>query len=487
MKPYFEVIILILASTLFISCSTMPPTEIALAKLKEKKITFDRKSFIEAARDGNIESVKLFIAAGMLANSIIEDEEMGIMSPLFASISEGHTEIANYLIDKGAADDEFAGRLALVLAVSMGNAEISEALLKKGVKTKMPHDRNITLLMIACGAGRESCLGENYSYDDQEMRKYINADIVELLLDFGVNVNEKDKGGCGALWYACLFGRKDLAELLLKAGAQIDNDIELDVPGAGKVKGTPTLIAAAASGNLELVKMLVAKGADINAVGSCFFGIISTSIKYVGKGDGKGFTALHSACYGGRNNIVEYLLEQRANINAKDASGKTPIMFARGKNVGIDGMFMRPEKIKSKDPIELIKLLYTKGANIDNNLFFEAVKNGHIETVLFLLEKGIKIDCRNEKGQTPLMIAGKNKHKDLYNILLKKGAKRELKDNDGRTAQNYLKDCRYSFGGLSMPSIYVMKKSSSAMSEKKEEKSILEDSSNSNTAGAKPE
>lgn len=454
MKHNHTIFIFYIFCLLFASCTSISPEKIAIAKLESKSISFDKDFFCMVANDGDMEAVKLFIEAGMPAESITEDKEWGIMSPLFASICEGHTDVASFLINKGATKNELVGQLALFYAVKARNAEITKQLLDKGIKANMDYDEGTTLLMIACGAEKEKFLRTDYPYDEN-----LNLEIVKLLLNAGAKVNAKDKKGCTALFYACLCGRKDIAKLLLNAGTKIENDIIIDVAEVGELKGMPTLAAASSSGNLELVKLLVNKGAKINSSGSCLFFMVPPSFKYVGKGKGKGFSPLHSACYAGRKNIIEFLLKQGADINAKDARGKTPIMFARSKNIGINSMFMRPEKIKKNDPVEMIKFILAKGGKIKNVLLFEAVKNGHIKTVLFLLEKGVPIDSRDEKGMTSLMLTGKNKHKDLYDILVKKGAKIDLKDKDGKTAKAYLEDKQYSMGGLMMPTLYGVRKS----------------------------
>lgn len=424
---------------LLVGCTVLSPREAAFAELKEKKIDFDKTSFIRAARNGDIETVKLFLDAGMPADyiSIEEKENTGIASPLIAAIENNHTDVAKLLISKGAADN--MPQVALIFAVSMGNAEITEDLLSRGtpIPDTMKEDKH-SLLMIACGAGHELLIDDDYA-DDKDVLEFMNADIVAYLLEYGADVKERDKTGCTALHYACLFGRKDMADILIAAGAPVDNDIEIEFPGIGKLKSMPILVAAASSGDIALVKMLIGKGADINSAGSCFFPMLP-SYKYIGKGVGNGFTPLHAACYAGQLSMVKYLISLGVDVNAKDANGKTPIMFARGNEVGINPMFMEPDKVKSKDPVVLVKLLVEHGAVINNDLLFEAVQNGHLKTVAFLLDKGLDVNCRNGENLTPLMVAGKFKHKELYDYLLKRGASASDKDKSGKTAEDYLND-----------------------------------------------
>ena len=64
------------------------------------------------------------------------------------------------------------------------------------------------------------------------------------------------------------------------------------------------------NGNLEKVKSLREKGADMNAKSQC------------------GSTLLHWACHSGKLEIAKYLIEKGADVNAKDKEGATPFHYA---------------------------------------------------------------------------------------------------------------------------------------------------------------
>jgi len=67
---------------------------------------------------------------------------------------------------------------------------------------------------------------------------------------------------------------------------------------------------AAINGHLSVVEYLVNQKADINAK------------------DKDNWTLLHSAANNGHLSVVEYLVNQKADINAKDKNGKTPLGLA---------------------------------------------------------------------------------------------------------------------------------------------------------------
>ena len=78
--------------------------------------------------------------------------------------------------------------------------------------------------------------------------------------------------------------------------------------------GWTPLHMAAEGGHREIVDLLIAKGADINAT--------------AGAGDGVGWTPLHEAAEGGHKKVVELLIQKGANINVKNGDGRTPMDLA---------------------------------------------------------------------------------------------------------------------------------------------------------------
>jgi ankyrin repeat protein len=122
------------------------------------------------------------------------------------------------------------------------------------------------------------------------------------LLDQGVNVAEPNSAGEPALLIASLAGHADVVALLLERGS----DIEVRNKG-----GLTALHAAAYGGNLEVVKLLVAKGAAVN--------------------DNKNFyhmSPLHAAAEEGHADVVAFLLANKADVEATERNGYTPLSQA---------------------------------------------------------------------------------------------------------------------------------------------------------------
>lgn len=122
------------------------------------------------------------------------------------------------------------------------------------------------------------------------------------LLDQGTNVAEPDSAGEPALLIASLAGHADVVALLLERGS----DIEIRNKG-----GLTALHAAAYGGHLDVVELLVAKGAAVN--------------------DDKNFyrmSPLHAAAEEGHADVIAFLLTQKADVEAKERNGYTPLSQA---------------------------------------------------------------------------------------------------------------------------------------------------------------
>jgi len=104
--------------------------------------------------------------------------------------------------------------------------------------------------------------------------------VVELLLAAGADVNEKEAGGRTALHYAAWENHAAVIELLLAAGADIN---------AKSNYGGTALHYAAEQGHASVVELLLAAGADVNAQSTA------------------GWTALHYAASRGHAAIVELI------------------------------------------------------------------------------------------------------------------------------------------------------------------------------------
>lgn len=126
----------------------------------------------------------------------------------------------------------------------------------------------------------------------------------ELLAAAPAAASARAPDGFGALGLAAYFRQADAVDVLLAAGAPVDE------PSANEMRVTP-LHSAAASRQLEIARRLVAHGANVDAR------------------QRHGFTPLHSAAHNGDLALVELLCAHGADRQARSDDGKRALDLAR--------------------------------------------------------------------------------------------------------------------------------------------------------------
>ena len=156
------------------------------------------------------------------------------------------------------------------------------------------------------------------------------------------------------------------------------------------------LIKAAWSGDIVKVKELLAnKGIDVNS-----------------RMDKSGWTALILASTEGHCDVVKALLENGADVNAKDVVNNTALMCA-----------------SMNGHTDAVKLLLANGANVNDQDQYgftpviKAATYGRCDTVEVLLDAGADPNVRDNIGECAITRAERGGHKDTVEVLKKAGAK----------------------------------------------------------------
>ncbi|MBI2149564.1 MAG: ankyrin repeat domain-containing protein [Acidobacteria bacterium] len=297
-----------------------------------------------AAREGCVECARHLIAAK--ADPDLGDPEN--ITPLKMALLNLHFEFAAAMIKAGADVDKWDlfGRSPLYMAADVSTLPV----MGNGAVVVIPSEDSITAL-----------------------------DVARMLLEAGANPNiqlkrrppyrnvPQDRGGDGILAQgatpllrAARAGDARFVELLLKHRALVD------LPSKEGV--TPLMAAAGVEfgmrvtrgrnrtdeGVLATMKLLINAGADINAR------MVTEPRAAAGPGGARGGggrrgsqapsasavphqTALHGAAERGFNAFVEFLAANGADLQAKDANGRTPLDLARGVGVaGVRGAAAEP-------------------------------------------------------------------------------------------------------------------------------------------------
>jgi len=288
------------------------------------------------------------------------------------------------------------------LAAMNGNAAMLANLVKAGADPNAPlTDYGDTALMMASRTGR--------------------TDAITLLLEIGAQVNAKETwGGTTALMWAVSERHPAAVRVLIDHGADVNarSNFVPAANGRGFEGRTPVaprsaqgveefasgwltpLMLAAREGDVDSARLLVAAGADVNAIA----------------GDGK--DALGLAIFNGNYECASFLIDNKSKVNQADTQGFTPLFWAVDRR----NMETAPNFpwMVTTDPLPLIKKLLDAGADpnaLVNNTPRARMRAGSPRIVF----------------ATALMRAAFSADLELVKLLLSYGADPSIVSKDGET------------------------------------------------------
>jgi ankyrin repeat protein len=163
---------------------------------------------------------------------------------------------------------------------------------------------------------------------------------------------------------------------------------------------------AAKAGDLSKIKTLLKKDPD-----------------FALSKDSSAWTPLHYEARAGCKEAVKLLLAKGSDVNAKTNDGKTALFFAaRGGYKEVVELLLA----KGAD-------INAKRGNYDDTALHSAAAHGHKAVVELLLANKAAVNARDGNGATPLHKASESGHKDVMEILLAKGADVNAMANNGNT------------------------------------------------------
>jgi ankyrin repeat protein len=331
-------------------------------------------NLMTAARTGRVGPVRALLAKG----AEVDAKERRGQTALMWAAAEGHLKVVDILLE---ADADFltpleSGFTPMMFAVRQGQAEVVQRFLRAGVdvnSTMQPKkssgkavEKGTSPLILAIENGhfelavdllvagadpndqrtgfsplhtlswvRKPPIGDNAAGDPPPIGsgQVSSLQFARTLVGHGaeVNLRKPSNGGRGKFGkkgttaFMCAAGTGDIAFLrtLLELGAdpEIPNDIGWTplMMAAGIGTGSSGDSGGTEEECLEAVKLLIAKGANVNAV------------------DKKGETAMHGAAYKTMPSVVKYLAESGADIkiwSKPSKDGRMPLWIAQGYRGG---------------------------------------------------------------------------------------------------------------------------------------------------------
>lgn len=186
--------------------------------------------------------------------------------------------------------------------------------------------------------------------------------------------------------------------------------------------GLTPLYRAAEKGDLREVRNLIEEGADLESWNG-YLDDTPAALKWVpGRKYSAGYRPLHVAVAENHPRVVEYLLINRADANARDRKEQTPL----GKAASLHG------------DVRMVKLLVKNGADVDVvdrggfTPIITAARNGHAALVRYLLSKGALVNRRTLDGWTALHFAAFEGNREVAAALLSQGAEMVETPTDGQ-------------------------------------------------------
>jgi ankyrin repeat protein len=252
------------------------------------------EAFYPAIRNGDMAQVTALIQKGSDVNA---KERRGGATPLMHAAAIGSLDTMRLLLDKGA--DVNARNAAGASALLWAATDLAKVrlLVERGADVNVESNLGHTALELAAMSDG-------------------SAETVRLLLAHGANPKAVDKILKMSTLHAALLGNDtDSVRQLVVAGVDVN---------APDIIGNTPLMYAAQNSNLEAVKLLLSKGANVNVVSAPPGGLtVKNGVIQLGQ-----MTPLILAATGSSVDVVKALIASGANVNVKEARGMTPLMAA---------------------------------------------------------------------------------------------------------------------------------------------------------------
>lgn len=232
-----------------------------------------------------------------------------------------------------------------------------------------------------------------------------NQECVEILLAKGAELNLTDKRNRNVLFYACLSESSETANLVLDT--LLENKVPMSEINAKTSQNRTPLRQAAGRGFDTVVAKLIQTAQEADDLDSL-------AINECDKR--KGMTSLHRAAWFGKTEVVRLLLAAGADATIRSKNGKTALVLAYEQWV------LTSQQIAFEDVISLLIEKDVEAAKNDAELVAISAVNGSIRLLKQLVSIGADLNRQDQYGWTPLELLREFKEEEAGELLKQQGA-----------------------------------------------------------------
>lgn len=391
-------------------------------------------------------------------------------TPLHAAACSGHLDVVLLLIGFGAeiSVNSAKGETPLHIAASSCLADVVEGLLISGADLQATTSSGDTPLHLAASAlmanhnvylrdrAKCGCTLRREAKQRLEHPDHSKSDCIEMLLEFGANVQALNNNGLTPFLVAVQAGNKEAFDSLLGCGNGVVEEVsERAYVALLKQCGPDTnakllkKVCSVANRSLEsdlawnelFLKACSAGNHKLMALA------IEQGVSWCEQSDGD-LNPLLEAISKGHAAAVKMMLKLGANPRKKDDAGLEALHLTcctAANQVG-KTLFINHQ---DKSSYEMAQQLLVHGAQINattpnsDTALHLTVATGNSELTALLLRSGASVDIRNNDGQTPLHAATRNwVFPEIIEQLLRKGACPSAQDHQGYSPLHYIRDKR---------------------------------------------
>ena len=376
---------------------------------------------------------------------------------IFWAASRGASDVMQYLVLKGAKvniqDSHGATPLTFAAQAGQQNTKVYDLLVQAGVTLKTDvNSEGANALLLAVGS-------------DPELK------LTEYFQSKGLNIKTKDAAGNTAVDYAARAGNVDVMKKLVAKGVGYTNNAMLLAAQGGRRGGAPmetfqyleslgikpTVTSKTGEnvlhalvrrpGQTALIKYFIGKGVNVNQAnneGTTVFmnaaafnrdtatiALLQPLVKDINQANNTGATALTLAVRGNSIEVVQYLLNNGADVNVIDAKGNNLTYYLVES--------YSPRQSKDFDP--KLKLLLSNGLQAaapqkdGNTVYHLAVAKNDLSLLKMVQPLGADVNAKNGEGLTPLHKAAMmSKDVAILQYLISIGANKGAKTSFDETA-----------------------------------------------------